>query len=179
MQRSPHHIIPVIFGLCASLSNCSLAHRHSISVADASEVMSLATKAVARAGNLPTGYCVLMKLAPANSIANTAEGFGGWSTASPELAYRLVASPKLWKLPAGAITSLPTATRRSDCLHPLAFHEPQFMEVRQRSGKSIMAIVSVDAYCRGFCSSGHAVSLRKTGEGWVIDPPGVSQSWIS
>lgn len=179
MQQSPHHIIPVLFGLCAGLSNCSLAHRHSISVADASEVMTLATKAVALAGNLPTGYCVLKKLAPANSIANTSERFGGWSTASPELAYRLVVSPKLWELPAGAITLLPTAARRSDCLHRLTFHEPQFMEVQQRSGKSIMAIVAVDAYCRDFCSSGYAVSLRKTGKGWVMDPPSVSQSWIS
>lgn len=179
MQRPPHHIILALFGLCVSLSNCSVAHRHSISVADASEVMTLATKAVARAGNMPTGYCVSKKLAPANSIANTSERLGGWSTASPKLSYRLVVSPKLSELPAGAITSLPTATRRSDCLHQLTFHEPQFMEVQQRSGKSIMAIVAVDAYCRNFCSSGYAVSLRKTGRGWVMDPPSVSQSWIS
>lgn len=171
-------IFPVLFLLCASLANCSPANRDAISVADTAEVLTLAANAAARAEKLPTGYCVITRLDPRKTVVNTSNNDDGWSTASPEVAYRLVVSPKLQRMPTRAVASFPASTRRSDCRHPLTFHEPEFLEVRRRTGKIMTAIIAIDDYCP-LCGAGYAVSLTRSGRVWKVDGPGLAETWVS
>lgn len=169
---------PALFLLCASLANCSSASRDAISVADAAKVLTLAANAAAGAEELPTGYCVVTRLDPRKTVMNTAKKDDGWSSASPEVAYRLVVSPKLRQMPKRAVASFPASARRSDCRHPLTFHEPEFLEVKRRTGKIMTAIIAIDDYCP-LCGAGYSVSLTRSGKVWKVDAPGLAQSWVS
>ena len=178
MQRILPQIFPALFLLCASLANCSPANRNAISVADITEVLTLAANAAAGAEKLPTGYCVLTRLDPRKTVVNASKKDDGWSTASPEVAYRLIVSPKLRQMPARAVASFPASARRSDCRHPLTFHEPEFLEVKRRTGKIMTAIIAIDDYCP-LCGAGYSVSFTRSGRVWKVDAPGLAQSWVS
>lgn len=178
MKRALLHSLPAMLLLGPSLLGCSPAPRDAISMEDATEVLSLAANAMTRVKELPTGYCVVTQLDPSKTVASASNEVNGWSTASKDVAYRRISSPTLRELPKQAIHSFPTFVRRADCRHPLKFHEPEFLEVRQRAETFIVAIVAIDDLCP-LCGAGYSASLKKSGKRWKMDPPDIGLSWVS
>lgn len=178
MRRLLLNIFPVVLLLCPTLLNGLPAHRHAISKAETAQVLTLAAKAAAQSGKLPTGYCVATQLDSIKTIVESSKKVDGWSSDSPVAGYRLVVSSRLWQMPMQAIVAFPASARRPDCQHPLTFHEPEFVEVRQRSRTFVQAIVAIDDRCP-LCGAGYSVSLKRYGAKWKVDPQVVAQTWIS
>lgn len=143
--------------------------------------MMEAAKEIVRSKVLPAGYCVESRLDPRKVVLDGPKDAAGWTSEPASrglLQYRLLDSPKLRALPAPAAALLPPGSVRSDCRHRLVIHEPQFIEIKQHRQKFIMVILDIYDPCP-VCGAGYSMTLRRSGNTWKLDSPGLTQTWVS
>lgn len=171
-----------VFLMCAigSLTvACSTDAAPIVSFKHSNDVMIEGAKAIASSEVLATGYCVDTRLDDRKTVLVGPKDAAGWSSGPDQSAeYRLLDSPKLGKLPTGAIASFPAGSIGIDCRHRLVLHEPEFVEIRRRGRSFIYAILTVDDRCPT-CGAGYSLYFRKHGESWEVDASGLSPDWSS
>jgi hypothetical protein len=86
-------------------------------------------------------------------------------------------------LPQSALAVL-APLKGQQCQSKLTLHQPLFVELTEHGQTRLLAVVDFDirqpASCESMCFGwGLGVTFQRTAKGWVIEPPGVQDTWIS
>jgi len=179
MRKASASLLWQTLTFCVLLASCTRDAAPVITSTNSLDVVTEGAKAIADSKLLPTGYCVDTRLDARKTVSGGPKDADGWtSEAAAGLRYRMLESPVVRTLPSSAVRLLPAGTIRTDCLHRLVLHEPQFVEVRQRGEHFIYAMLAVDDRCP-LCGAGYTIGLRMHGERWKTDTPAIVSGWIS
>lgn len=93
--------------------------------------------------------------------------------------YRELGVSEIQLIPDVVLEGLPTTKADFGCSRSIRIERPNFYEVEKDGKSSLLAIVNVDSLCGPVCGKEYAVEITKEGEGWQVDPGGLTSTGTS